>query len=371
MTTEKYQLLPALPPEQFQALKADIAERGVIVPIIVDEFGTIIDGHNRAQACRELGKNDYPTEVRAGLSEEEKRALSRKINALRRHLSRYQVRQLIADQIKETPTWSNNRIAGALGVDDKTVAAVRTNLEATSELPKLDRLTGADGKARLRKQAKRRPSTIGSDDEEDDDAEDTQARGKPEYTAKEWEDLWAGKGKLAEMKKRAWQHAIALMEDGVPSDSPVVAALIQDASIFQMTIKTPNYDPLAGRSDAEKRDWHLYILFQCYDDATGRAGGEPNEVTHHVEWILQRPFQNVAEWLGEEGDLYRSRCRMQVMPETFKAAWAIFLDQHRDWTLPDAIKKLEGLQSEFVAARAHLKPLRQGRRRQAGPVHRS
>jgi hypothetical protein len=34
MTAEKYQLLPALPPEQFEALKADIAERGVVVPTI-------------------------------------------------------------------------------------------------------------------------------------------------------------------------------------------------------------------------------------------------------------------------------------------------------------------------------------------------
>jgi hypothetical protein len=32
--TEKYQLLPALPPEAFEALKADIAERGVVVPTI-------------------------------------------------------------------------------------------------------------------------------------------------------------------------------------------------------------------------------------------------------------------------------------------------------------------------------------------------
>jgi len=64
MTKEKYQLLPELPPEQFEALKADIAERGVVVPMVVDEFGAILDGHNRARACRELGINDYP--VRKG-----------------------------------------------------------------------------------------------------------------------------------------------------------------------------------------------------------------------------------------------------------------------------------------------------------------
>ena len=28
--TEKYQVMPSMPPEQFEALKADIAERGVL-----------------------------------------------------------------------------------------------------------------------------------------------------------------------------------------------------------------------------------------------------------------------------------------------------------------------------------------------------
>jgi hypothetical protein len=35
---EPYQLLPELPPEQFEALKADIGKRGVIVPVLLDEY---------------------------------------------------------------------------------------------------------------------------------------------------------------------------------------------------------------------------------------------------------------------------------------------------------------------------------------------
>ena len=46
-----------------------------------------------------------------------------------------------------TPEQSN-KIAVELGVDDKTVGAVRRQLESTSEIPKLDRTVGADGKAR-------------------------------------------------------------------------------------------------------------------------------------------------------------------------------------------------------------------------------
>ena len=112
--TEKYQVMPDMPPEQFEALKADIAERGVLVPIDVDEDGHILDGHHRYKACVELGITYFPTIVRPGLSEEERRIFARKNNMLRRHLNRKQVRELIAEQLKDTPDWANNRIAQVL-----------------------------------------------------------------------------------------------------------------------------------------------------------------------------------------------------------------------------------------------------------------
>jgi ParB-like chromosome segregation protein Spo0J len=93
---EKYQVLPSMAPEQFEALKADIEERGVLTPIDVDEDGHILDGHLRYRACVELGLTDFPTIVRPGLSEEDRRMFARKSNMLRRHLSREQVRLLIA-----------------------------------------------------------------------------------------------------------------------------------------------------------------------------------------------------------------------------------------------------------------------------------
>lgn len=64
--TEIYQVLPSMAPEQFEALKADIAERGVLVPIDVDEDGHILDGHYRYRACVEFGIEDFPTIVRPG-----------------------------------------------------------------------------------------------------------------------------------------------------------------------------------------------------------------------------------------------------------------------------------------------------------------
>ena len=76
---EKYQVMPALPAEDYEALKADIAARGVMVAVEVDEYGNILDGYNRIKVCRELGINDYPIVVRSGLSEAEKLTHARPI----------------------------------------------------------------------------------------------------------------------------------------------------------------------------------------------------------------------------------------------------------------------------------------------------
>ena len=41
---EKYQVMPALPAEDYEALKADIAARGVMVAIELDEYGNMQTG---------------------------------------------------------------------------------------------------------------------------------------------------------------------------------------------------------------------------------------------------------------------------------------------------------------------------------------
>ena len=171
MPSDKYQLLPPMTPHEFEALKADIAQRGVVVPIDIDENGDILDGHNRYRAWIELKKNDPPPMiVRSGMTEQEKRSFARKNNILRRHLTREQIRKLIAEQLKDLPDWADNRIADELGVDGKTVGSVRDNLESTSEIPKLDRLVGKDGKSRPRKLPRiKHPREIEEDDELDDE----------------------------------------------------------------------------------------------------------------------------------------------------------------------------------------------------------
>jgi ParB-like chromosome segregation protein Spo0J len=102
----KYQTMPDMPLHQFEALKEDIQERGILTPIDIDEEGHILDGHHRYRACKELGITDFPTIIRPGLTEEEKRLFARKSNMMRRHLNRKQIRELITAQLKETPRWA-------------------------------------------------------------------------------------------------------------------------------------------------------------------------------------------------------------------------------------------------------------------------
>jgi hypothetical protein len=69
-------------------------------------------------------------------------------NIHRRHLTTEQRRDLIAKLLKAKPETSNNQIAKQVKADDKTVAKVRAKLEATSDIPKLKKTKGADGKER-------------------------------------------------------------------------------------------------------------------------------------------------------------------------------------------------------------------------------
>ncbi len=47
--TDRFQFLPELAPDEYEALKADIRTNGVLVPVEVDEHGTTLDGHHRVR----------------------------------------------------------------------------------------------------------------------------------------------------------------------------------------------------------------------------------------------------------------------------------------------------------------------------------
>jgi hypothetical protein len=290
---EKFQLLPELDPESFTALKADIAERG------------------------------------------EKRTLARKLNVLRRHLSREQVRDLIGDQLRVTPEWSNNRIAGALGVDDKTVAGVRSALAATSEIPKLHRVVSADGKERPLRQT--RPRRQRHDDVDFADDEDDPQLRRPNP----WDDP---------NKQAKFHHAIDLIKLGVDPNSERVATLIEQASAH--AIKTPGYRPFAHCTEAGEREWRLFILFLARE-----WNWNPEHAAEHVEYLSQKQFKDPDEWLGEEGRRFRHgwwpsamRRKQNEPSDEFKQAWAAFKQENAEKPQAEIIAETEAIYKERGSA---------------------
>ena len=148
-----YQVMPELTPEEFDALKASIAEKGVMVPVVYDSEGQVLDGHHRLRAVAELRAEgvmvpDPSQTVLDDVSEERKRTYARELNLTRRHLSHAQKRWVVGEQMKDTPNLSDRQIASMLAVSPTTVGSVRRDLEERGELSKLDSRVGADGKVR-------------------------------------------------------------------------------------------------------------------------------------------------------------------------------------------------------------------------------
>jgi N6-adenosine-specific RNA methylase IME4/ParB-like chromosome segregation protein Spo0J len=102
--------VPALSEGAYLAVKADIAERGLQVALEITEPGTVLDGHARLRAARELGirevavivvapRDDLEHMLRAALqrrqlTSSQRAALAVKLAAVKEHQSRAAERQL-------------------------------------------------------------------------------------------------------------------------------------------------------------------------------------------------------------------------------------------------------------------------------------
>ncbi len=139
-----WQLFPVLSDDEYESLKQDIADRGVLVPVEYDEHGAILDGHHRVRACRELGIKDWPTVTRGGMDDEAKAEHVLSLNLSRRHLTPEQRRELVRN-LRVEYGWSLRRIAGRLNVDVATVHRDVTASGVAHATPA--RIEGADGKS--------------------------------------------------------------------------------------------------------------------------------------------------------------------------------------------------------------------------------
>jgi hypothetical protein len=119
-----YQFLPRLSDEDYQKLESSITEHGIQVPIILDENGSVIDGHHRKEIADRLGI-DYPKRTKTGLSDAQKRTLALTLNIDRRHLTREQKRRLVEESVKADPDLSDREHAKRTGVAHTTVGRIR------------------------------------------------------------------------------------------------------------------------------------------------------------------------------------------------------------------------------------------------------
>jgi len=82
-------LIPRPSVEEFQALSISIERDGQLQDIIVDDQGTVVDGHSRFRILKDLGR-PIKFEVRSFLTKEAERVFIIKSSLLRRNINDFQ-----------------------------------------------------------------------------------------------------------------------------------------------------------------------------------------------------------------------------------------------------------------------------------------
>jgi 16S rRNA G966 N2-methylase RsmD len=139
--------LPELTPEQYEALKEDIRQRGVQVAVeVCARSGEILDGRVRVRICEELKIRHYPRRVVAGLDTEEGRRYHRlKVNLLRRQLDRAAIKALVLAEMRRKPR-SDRFLASIFGVSHPTIGVWRREFSLTGKCLPVDEFTSSNGK---------------------------------------------------------------------------------------------------------------------------------------------------------------------------------------------------------------------------------
>ena len=133
------QLFRSLTRDEEIALRASIERFGVLVPVIRDAAGDLIDGNHRSRIAAELGA--VVPEIRLDLEGDDALAAARDLNLARRHLDKAERAGYAIQRFTTERPPSKRQIARELGVSE---FAVRKDLGAIENAP--DRVVGGDGK---------------------------------------------------------------------------------------------------------------------------------------------------------------------------------------------------------------------------------
>jgi ParB-like chromosome segregation protein Spo0J len=135
-------LFPMIKGTEFEALKADIASRGILQPITLYDDGSgskILDGRNRYAAGKAAGYKFTAAnfkEFKGTLAEAEAFVIS--TNVHRRHLTNSQKQEFVRTLIEKYPDHSNRQIARICQFSHVTVGQVRERLLKPPELKKFE-----------------------------------------------------------------------------------------------------------------------------------------------------------------------------------------------------------------------------------------
>jgi ParB-like chromosome segregation protein Spo0J len=123
---------PDLPAEEYDALLEDIEKRGIVYPVIRDQGGITIDGHQREHVAAALGI-EVPVKVIEVADDAERDELAVALNVHRRHLTPEARRAAI---LRLAPTgMTQTEIARHTGSSQQRVSQVLGEVTSTSNPP--------------------------------------------------------------------------------------------------------------------------------------------------------------------------------------------------------------------------------------------
>jgi len=137
--------LPLPPDAEVVALYRDIADNGVLVPVVLDSQHRVIDGALRVAAARAAGIEKLPAVVRQ-LDEAEARSERLRLNFHRRHMSRDQRDAIIIAELRRAPERADRTVAEVVGVSPAIVRRCRRALEQSGTIPAVEELVRSDGR---------------------------------------------------------------------------------------------------------------------------------------------------------------------------------------------------------------------------------
>ncbi len=137
------------------ALRASIQRFGVIVPVVVDQHGNLLDGHNRQRIAADLGV-PCPEQRITVRDADEAKEVARTLNEDRRHMPKAQ--RLAVVKVLRDQGHSTRAIAAAVGVSQQQVSKDVRQVTTSCQVPAPAAVQGLDGKTYKPRAVRERPA---------------------------------------------------------------------------------------------------------------------------------------------------------------------------------------------------------------------